>query len=239
MVIKSKNKTAGSALVSGTSIPRKTVYQEDAWRVFRIMSEFVEGFETLSECTPAITIFGSARTKETKQEYIEARQVAQKLAKAGYAIITGGGPGIMEAANRGAMDMKGRSIGLNIQLPMEQVLNKYVNVPVGFRYFFVRKVMFIKHASAVIVMPGGFGTLDEMFEVITLVQTKKIKKIPIILYGRSYWKGLMEWLNSSMVKTGMVTKGELDIFKIVDSVEDVVREIKASVPLGECAKSNF
>jgi uncharacterized protein (TIGR00730 family) len=236
MAIKSKK-----TVRAGISVARanQTVYQEDAWRVFRIMSEFVEGFETLSECGPAITIFGSARTKETAQEYIGARQLARKLAKAGYSIITGGGPGVMEAANRGAMDAGGRSIGLNIQLPMEQVVNKYVNVPVGFRYFFVRKVMFIKHASAVIVMPGGFGTLDEMFEVITLVQTKKIKNIPIILYGSAYWKGLISWLNSSMVETGMISKKELDIFKVVDSIEEAVREIKASVPLNVCAKSNF
>jgi len=203
------------------------------------MSEFVEGFETLSECVPAITIFGSARLKETTREYAEARQVAQKLAKAGYTVITGGGPGIMEAANRGAMDARGRSVGLNIQLPMEQVVNKYVNVPIGFRYFFVRKVMFIKHASAVVVMPGGFGTLDEMFEVITLVQTKKIKRVPIILYDRAYWKGLMDWINSSMVKRGMININELNIFKIMDSPEEVVREIKRAVRLGKCARPNF
>jgi len=240
MVIKGKKQTAGLAAAAAGAILRgNSPYQEDSWRVFRIMSEFVEGFETLSECGPAVTIFGSARTKENAPEYSRARQIAQKLAKAGYGIITGGGPGIMEAANRGAMDSNGRSVGLNIQLPMEQVVNKYVNVPVGFRYFFVRKVMFIKHASAVVVMPGGFGTLDEMFEVITLVQTKKIKKIPIILCDRAYWKGLIDWLGSTMAGNGMINKNELDVFKIVDTADEVAAEIKASVPLGECAKPNF
>ena len=217
----------------------KSPYTEDSWRVFRIMSEFVEGFETLSECVPAITIFGSARLKETSAEYAGARQIARQLAKAGYTVITGGGPGIMEAANRGAMDSNGRSVGLNIQLPMEQVVNKYVNVPVGFRYFFVRKVMFIKHASAVVVMPGGFGTLDEMFEVITLVQTRKIKKVPIILYDSSYWNGLIAWIKNTMVKKGMISANELNIFKVMNSAEEIVREIKRAVPLGACAKPNF
>lgn len=241
MVIKGRKKATGAAGAAASRVSRANTspYQEDPWRVFRIMSEFVEGFETLSECGPAVTIFGSARTKESAAEYAGARRIAQELAKSGYTVITGGGPGIMEAANRGAMDSNGHSVGLNIQLPMEQVVNKYVNVPIGFRYFFVRKVMFIKHASAVVVMPGGFGTLDEMFEVVTLVQTKKIKKIPIILCGRAYWKGLIDWLNSSVVENGMVSKNELDVFKIVDSAEEVVMAIKQSVPLNECAKSNF
>jgi len=212
---------------------------DESWRVFRIMAEFVDGIETLSEVHNAVTIFGSARVKPDDIYYKKTEILARLLAQAGFSVITGGGPGIMEAANRGAKDANGRSVGLNIQLPMEQVVNKYVNVPVGFRYFFVRKVMFIKHASAVIVMPGGFGTLDEMFEVITLVQTKKIKKVPIILYDSSYWKGLLDWVNISMVKMGMISKSDLDIFKVMDSPEEVMREIKQSVPLGACAKPNF
>jgi len=241
MTLKPKKTTAVKAAAETiTAFQRSTSpYKEDAWRVFRIMSEFVEGFETLSECGPAITIFGSARLKENRPEYAAARKIARQLSKAGYAVITGGGPGVMEAANRGAMDEGGRSVGLNIQLPMEQVVNQYVNVPIGFRYFFVRKVMFIKHASAIVVMPGGFGTLDEMFEVITLVQTKKIKNVPIILYDSAYWKGLINWIERTLVKRGMLTKNELSFFKVMDSPEEVVREIKRAVPLNVCAKPNF
>ncbi|MGA2090330.1 MAG: TIGR00730 family Rossman fold protein [Endomicrobiales bacterium] len=242
MVFHNEKKTTRVAQVqpgNGNIERRSSPFQEDPWRVFRIMSEFVEGFETLSACGAAITIFGSARVQENDSDYIAARHIAQKLSKAGYAIITGGGPGIMEAANRGATDVKGRSVGLNIQLPMEQVANPYVNVPIGFRYFFVRKVMFIKYASAMIIMPGGFGTMDEMFEVLTLVQTKKIKQIPIILYNSSYWKGLLDWMKNTMIDREMISKKDLSFFKLLDDPDDVVKEICSSVKVDVHGKSNF
>lgn len=228
-----------AAAANGALAKKNAQYQEDPWRVFRIMSEFVSGFETLSACGSAITIFGSARLTEKSPDYRDAREISQKLARAGYAIITGGGPGIMEAANRGATDARGRSVGLNIELPMEQCVNPYVNVPVGFRYFFVRKVMFIKYASAVVIMPGGFGTMDEMFEVLTLVQTKKIKDIPIILYNSSYWKGLLDWIGTAMPRHGMITKADLALFKVIDTPDGVVREIRRRVSTRGCTRVNF
>lgn len=227
----------GQVLVSWKG-KKDPLYQEDPWRVFRIMSEFVEGFETLSGTGTAVTVFGSARTKENDPNYQAARAIANKLCRGGYTVITGGGPGIMEAANRGAIEAKGCSVGLNIVLPMEQSLNPYVNIPVGFRYFFVRKVMFTKYASAVVVMPGGFGTLDEMFEVLTLVQTRKIKPIPIILFNSSYWTGLLQWIRDTMVATGMLTEKELSILRVMDDPDEVVREIKKNVKLGH-GRSNF
>ena len=218
---------------------RSSPYQEDPWRVFRIMSEFVEGFETLSACGAAVTMFGSARLKEYHADYKAGRLIAKKLSQAGYAIITGGGPGIMEAANRGATDVKGRSVGLNIQLPMEQIANPYVNVPIGFRYFFVRKVMFIKYASAMIIMPGGFGTMDEMFEALTLVQTRKIKRIPVILYNSTYWKGLLDWMKDTMVKHKMIDADDLSFMKIFDNPDDVVEYVKSNAQVDVRGKSNF
>jgi uncharacterized protein (TIGR00730 family) len=213
--------------------------QAESWRVFRIMSEFVEGFETLARAGTAITVFGSARTKENCPDYKAARAIGSKLCKAGYTVITGGGPGIMEAANRGASEENGCSVGLNIQLPMEQMINPYVNVPIGFRYFFVRKVMFIKYASGVVVMPGGFGTLDELFEALTLVQTDRIKQIPVILYGKAYWKGLLDWIHGTMAAKGMISEEELSIFKVLDSPEEVVREIKNKVKVRLPGATNF
>ncbi|MCB4792424.1 MAG: TIGR00730 family Rossman fold protein [Elusimicrobia bacterium] len=216
-----------------------TLYHEDPWRVFKIMSEFVDGFDSLSDIASSITIFGSARSKNSSSDYKVAKTIAYGLAKAGYTIITGGGPGLMEGANLGAKLAKGKSVGLNIELPMEQCINPYVTMPVGFKYFFVRKVMFLKYASGVIVMPGGFGTMDECFEVLTLVQTNKITKIPIILYNSKYWKGLIEWLNNTMVKWGMVTKPELSIFKVMDDPAQIVKEIKKNVKITSRAKINF
>lgn len=215
------------------------LYDQDPWRVFRIMSEFVEGFDMLSEANTAVTVFGSARLKPNTPDYKAAREIGAKLCKAGYAVITGGGPGLMEAANRGANEASGCSIGLNIELPMEQTLNKFVNMPMGFRYFFVRKVMFTKYASAVVVMPGGYGTMDELFEVLTLIQTNKIAPIPVILYRSSYWKGLITWMRETMIATGMLTEEELGIFKVMDSVDEIVEEIKKKVKKGVRAKTNF
>jgi uncharacterized protein (TIGR00730 family) len=205
---------------------RKSIYDEDSWRVFRIMSEFVDGFEIMSEIGPAITIFGSARKKPEDKYYQLAKEISFKLCKAGYTIITGGGPGIMEAANQGASEAKGCSVGLNIVLPQEQTINPYVNVPVGFRYFFVRKVMFIKYASATIIMPGGLGTMDEFFEVMTLIQTDKIRPFPVILVGSAYWKGLLEWIEQNMIEGGMLEKTDLSLFKVMDDPDAIVREIK-------------
>ncbi|MDR0331806.1 MAG: TIGR00730 family Rossman fold protein, partial [Chitinispirillales bacterium] len=170
------------------------VMNGDVWRIFRIMSEFVEGFETLSKLNACVTIFGSARTPEDHPHYKLAVETASAVSRAGFGVITGGGPGIMEAANRGAHKEGGASIGLNIQLPFEQTPNPYIKTPLNFRYFFVRKVMFLKYTTAVIIMPGGFGTLDEMFETLTLVQTEKVNPIPVILMGKSFWKGLIDWL---------------------------------------------
>jgi len=228
----------GQILVS-TPHKKNPLFQEDPWRVFRIMSEFVEGFETLAGTGTAITLFGSARLQENNRSYQAARIMANQLCKAGYTVITGGGPGIMEAANRGATEANGCSVGLNIELPMEQTINPYVNLPVGFRYFFVRKVMFTKYASGVIVMPGGFGTLDEMFEVLTLVQTKKIKPIPIILFGSRFWAGLLHWIRATMIPGGMLTEQEMSIFKLMDDPADIIKEIKKYVKIGSAPQSNY
>jgi uncharacterized protein (TIGR00730 family) len=218
---------------------RRNQYEGDTWRVFRIMSELVDGFEMMSEIGPAVTIFGSARTSPKNPYYHKAREIAFKLAQKGYSVITGGGSGIMEAANRGAQEAGGCSVGLNIDLPMEQVVNSYVNVPVGFRYFFVRKVMFIKYASAVLIMPGGMGTMDECFEVVTLIQTKKIRKIPVILVGREYWQGLLDWMQKRMIKYGMLNQAELSIFKIMDDTDAIVKEIRKSNRIHLPGKENF
>jgi uncharacterized protein (TIGR00730 family) len=203
------------------------------------MSEFVEGFDMLADIGPAVTVFGSARTKPSSPEYQMVRKISRDLAKAGYVIITGGGPGMMEASNHGAHDAKGVSVGLNIELPMEQSTNPFVNVPVGFRYFFVRKVMFLKYASAVVVTPGGLGTLDECFEVLTLIQTNKIKKIPVILVGTAYWKGLLDWIYGTMVPHGMVDRSELNMFKVMDDPDTIVKEIRKTVSLKPRTSTNF
>ena len=217
----------------------KDFYEMDQWRIFRIMAEFVEGFDRLHHVNNAVTLFGSARLKPNHKMYQLAEKTAELLVKKGYAVITGGGPGIMEAANRGATDVKGRSVGLNIQLPMEQIANPYVNVPIGFRYFFVRKVMFIKYASAMIIMPGGFGTMDEMFEALTLVQTRKIKRIPVILYNSTYWKGLLDWMKDTMVKHKMIDADDLSFMKIFDNPDDVVEYVKSNAQVDVRGKSNF
>jgi len=200
--------------------------REDTWRIFRIMSEFVDGFEVLSRMGKAVSIFGSARTKPDSRHYKLGEEVAYQVAKAGYAVITGSGAGLMEAANRGAKRAGGESIGLNIQIPCEQKPNKYVDTLLDFRYFFVRKVMFVKYAKAFVILPGGYGTMDEFFEAINLIQTERIPKFPVILFGSEYWKGLISWLKDTVYKHGNISKKDLDIFIIVDRPQDVTAAIK-------------
>ncbi|MCF6186115.1 MAG: TIGR00730 family Rossman fold protein [Desulfobulbaceae bacterium] len=194
------------------------------------MAEFVEGFDTLSEIKqPSVTIYGSARTPEDDPDYIKARQISRRLVEYGYGIVTGGGPGIMEAANRGAIEGEGLSIGLNIDLPHEQEGNKYVNLPLDFRYFFVRKVMFMKYSMAFVCMPGGLGSLDELFESLTLIQTRKIKPFPIILVGSSFWNGLVDWIKEQLLSSGKIGDEDLLLFEVFDEVEDVVQHIRKTV----------
>ena len=200
--------------------------EQDTWRMFRIMSEFVEGFEALRNIRPAVTIFGSARTLQNAEDYQLSRLIAYSLSKKGYSVITGGGPGIMEAANLGAHEAGGRSVGCNIELPFEQKPNPYINLPVNFHYFFIRKVMFLRYTSAVIVMPGGFGTMDELFEVLTLVQTHKIDPVPIILVDKQYWKGLADWIKNTVLENRRyIDAGDIDLFHVVDKPEEVVQII--------------
>ena len=198
---------------------------KESWRLFKIMAEFVDGFEKLGDYFPAIAIFGSARLKSTNPIYTKAETIARLLAKKGYNIITGGGPGIMEAANKGAVEGGTHSIGLNIELPFEQKPNPYSDVRLSFQYFFVRKVMLIKYSVAYVIMPGGFGTLDEMFEAITLIQTKKIRPFPVILVGRDYWGGLMEWIREETLAMGTISSSDLDIMPVMDDPEEVVHTI--------------
>jgi len=198
---------------------------EDTWRVFRIMSEFVEGFEVLSKVGKAVSIFGSSRMKPANKYYKLAEEVSYLLAKAGFAVITGSGPGIMEAANKGTRRAKGLSIGLNIQIPSEQKPNKYVDTLLDFHYFFVRKVMFVKYAKAFVIMPGGFGTLDEFYESMNLIQTQRIQKFPVVLFGSDYWRGMLEWLKITVLRTGNISKEDFKIFTVVDKPKEVVNAI--------------
>lgn len=203
----------------------------DAWRLFKIMAEFVDGFETLADITPCVSIFGSARTCESDETYRKTVTIARKLAENGYNVITGGGPGIMEAGNRGAREGGAQSIGLNIHLPMEQVTNPFSNIQIEFKYFFVRKVMFIKYAQAYIGMPGGFGTLDEIFEALTLIQTKRIKPFPVILVGSDYWGGLVDWIRKTLLERAFISPEDLDLLQIIDDPDEVVRTLKRMVIL--------
>ncbi len=198
-----------------------TFTQSDPWRVLRIMGEFVEGFDVLAEIGPAVTIFGSARVQPDDPQYQATVDLARLLGEAGLTIITGGGPGIMEAGNKGAQDASVPSIGLNIELPFEQGVNRYVDIAINFRYFFVRKTMFIKYAQAFVIFPGGFGTLDELFEALTLIQTGKVQNFPIILYGSSYWQGLLDWLRSTMLAEGKISSADLDLLIVSDSPAEV------------------
>ena len=198
---------------------------DETWRVFRIMSEFVEGFDTMQGLAPAVSVFGSARLSPSDPMYDVCVETTDKLAQAGFAIITGGGPGAMEAANRGAQLGGAPSVGLNIELPEEQKPNPFQDISLYFRYFFARKVMFVKYAMAFVIMPGGFGTLDEFFESLTLIQTQKIRDFPVILMGKDYWRGLVEWLDNTVVKEGKIERADLSLFTCTDSPDEVVKII--------------
>jgi hypothetical protein len=202
--------------------------ESDAWRALRIMGEFIDGFDALARLGPAVSIFGSARTTPGDPMYENARLLAQRLSEEGFTVITGGGPGIMEAANRGARDGDGVSVGLAIDLPRENEVNPYVDLPAYFRYFFVRKTMFVKYAQAFVIFPGGFGTFDELFESLTLVQTGKIDHFPIILFGSHYWAGLLEWLRSTVVAEGKVSPHEMGLLRVSDDVQEVTALIVES-----------
>ena len=206
--------------------PREADFtRTDPWRVLRVMSEFVDGFDALAHLGPAVTFFGSARVKEDDPDYQRCVDLARMLARQGFAIITGGGPGIMEAANRGAVAGGGQSIGCNIELPFEQRMNAYVQIPINFRYFFVRKTMFVKYAEAFVIFPGGFGTMDELFEALVLIQTGKIRNFPIILFNRGYWSGLIDWIRATMLPGGKIQATDLDLLMLTDSLEDACRHI--------------
>jgi len=199
--------------------------REDPWRIFRIMAEFVDSFETMSNVGPAVTIFGSARVKPRDRYYEATVALAKQLARRGLAVITGGGPGIMEAANKGAAQGKGKSVGLNIELPFEQGANPYANIPIHFHYFFARKVCFAKYSLGFVFMPGGFGTLDEFFEVLTLVQTQRISRYPLVLFGRQYWDGVIRWLRTTVERPGYISPGDLELATVTDRVETAVELI--------------
>jgi uncharacterized protein (TIGR00730 family) len=199
---------------------------EDPWRIFRIMAEFVDGFEELKNIGPAVSIFGSSRIHNAHSYYHEAEKTAELLVKAGYAVITGGGPSIMEAGNKGASKAGGKSIGLNIDLPFEQKPNRYINHLINFHYFFCRKVCFVKYAKAFVIFPGGYGTLDELSESITLIQTQRMQQFPVILYGSKYWKGLLDWFKGPVLHEGCIDPKDLDIIELADNPEEVVKIIK-------------
>ncbi|WP_182899983.1 TIGR00730 family Rossman fold protein [Microbispora sp. H10830] len=228
----------GPSLVRGGLVPESTHDQrlldrrgptgwlhEDPWRVLRIQSEFVEGFGALADLPPAVTVFGSARTGPDTPEYELGVKVGAALAKAGYAVITGGGPGVMEAANRGALEAGGVSVGLGIELPHEQRLNDYVDLGIEFRYFFVRKTMFVKYASGFVALPGGFGTLDELFEALTLVQTRKVTSFPVIMMGVSFWSPLIDWIRDTLLATGKVSPQDVELVSVTDDPDEAVRLI--------------
>lgn len=201
--------------------------REDPWRIFRIMSEFVDSFQTMSQVGPAVTIFGSARSKPSDKYYRAAVDIAKGLAQHNLAVVTGGGPGIMEAANRGAAHAGGKSVGLNIELPHEQVGNRYANVPIQFHYFFARKVCFVKYSLGFVFMPGGFGTLDEFFEVMTLVQTGRIPQFPLILFGSKHWAGLAQWMKKELVQRNkFIDADDLELFHVTDDVDEVIEIIR-------------
>lgn len=198
---------------------------KDSWRVFRIMGEFVEGFDELQNLGPAVSFFGSARVTEADPMYHECVETARRVGEAGFAIITGGGPGIMEAANRGAREAGVASVGCNIELPFEQGTNPYVDISIDFRYFFVRKTMFVKYAEAFVIFPGGFGTMDELFESLTLIQTGKVAHFPVVLFGKDYWSGLTDWMRNTLVAEGKVSEKDLDLIFVTDSPDEAVDHV--------------
>jgi len=202
---------------------------QESWRLFKIMSEIVDGFENLSDIGPAVSVFGSARVKPEDALYQQTEQLSKRLSQAGYSVITGGGPGLMEAGNKGAFENGGESIGLHIHLPMEQQNNPYMNVKSEFRYFFIRKLMFIKYAMAYVALPGGYGTLDELSEALVLIQTHRIKPFPIVLFGVDFWSGLIDWFKKQMVTNGFCKEEDLGLFMVTDDIDEVVNHIKKHV----------
>jgi len=225
-----RDRTEDERLLSPETIPvgPGDFTHTDPWRVFRIMGEFVEGFDTLAGLGPAVSIFGSARILPDDPVYAAAEETARLLAQQGFAVITGGGPGIMEAANKGATEAGGISVGCNIELPFEQGMNAYVGTAVNFRYFFVRKTMFVKYAEGFIIFPGGYGTMDELFEALTLIQTGKVRNFPVVLFDSDYWAGLIDWLRQTMLKEGKIAPGDLDLMIVTDSPEEAVDVIRKS-----------
>jgi uncharacterized protein (TIGR00730 family) len=209
---------------------------EDSWQVLRMQSEFIKGFDELSELSPCISVFGSARTKKDDKYYNEAVKLSELIIKSGYGVITGGGPGIMEAGNLGAYNKGGKSIGIQIELPFEASANEYIDKLVSCRYFFTRKVFFLKYSQAFVAFPGGFGTLDELFETITLVQTGHMRMVPIVLVGKEYWKGMVKWIKKTMLEDGKISKKDLDLFKVVDTAEEAMAYILSK---SEENKTNF
>jgi hypothetical protein len=212
------DKPALSTLPSG-------IMSRESWKIFQIMAEFVDGFEHLSQIQPSVSIFGSARTEPDHPYYLLTEEIARKLSDAGFSVISGGGPGIMEAANKGAYRGKSPSVGVNIKLPMEQGANEYQNLSLSFQHFFARKVMFIKYAKAYVVMPGGFGTLDEVIEALTLIQTGKSVRMPIVMVGKKFWIGLIDWFKSTLIKEGMISPEDLNLFTLADTADEVVEHI--------------
>ena len=220
-VTRSQKPTEDEKLFKARTSHDRHFIDSDPWRVLRIQGEFVEGFDTLAGLGPAVSIFGSARTSQNDAMYLAAVEIARLLAEAGLVVITGGGPGIMEAGNKGAKLGGGVSVGLNIELPFEQGSNPYVEIPIDFHYFFVRKTMFVKYAQAFVILPGGFGTLDELFEAMTLIQTGKIRNFPVILFGSQYWRGLLDWLRETMLADGKISPADLDLLAVSDSPQEV------------------
>jgi uncharacterized protein (TIGR00730 family) len=207
--------------------PSPAFLDTDPWRALRILSEFVEGFDAMAKVGPAVTIFGSARTTPSSRLYKVARTIGRRLAEAGYAVVTGGGPGTMEAANRGCREGGGLSVGCNIELPHEQGMNAYVDLGIEFRYFFARKTMFVKYADAFVILPGGFGTLDELFEALTLIQTRKVRNFPVVLFGSAYWAGLLDWIRGTLLAGGAIEEADLELLQVTDDPDEVVRIVRA------------